>query len=439
MSLLLVSAVTILGVLLGKILFSKWFNHLSLYSAVFGGAIFLYELRLLPYVELTPFTWFVMSSAFISFLLGILSIISARSLFRENPTFIIKKNLSLKLFSDGGRALKYFIIVFSIISFYSAYELWIMLIHKFGSIPGVIINAKVIYRLNIDGKLIGTTPYIFLFGYVAVFFSAIYTAYKGKFTILTFIPILSIILREVAQAGRAGMLVALMEFTCTFFLFRHLLKNDLSSRYKFSKKNALFASILFLSLFIAASTIVRLSRSNPASENFTGASRELKETKGNLLISPTVYLYFSSDVGVLSKYLSSKGENTPVGQNTFMTLYLYMSKFGIVEKPHEFQRGYNIPMWTNTGTYLRELHADFGISGIFVGPFLLGLLITWLWFNFYENHNLILFAIFVYLNIIVGFSFFVMASRILYWTFGLGMNLFFIPIIEKFASFSRQD
>ena len=33
-------------------------------------------------------------------------------------------------------------------------------------------------------------------------------------------------------------------------------------------------------------------------------------------------------------------------------------------------------MWTNTGTYLREIHADFGYVGLFTIPFLLGLLTT---------------------------------------------------------------
>ncbi len=437
MSLLLVAITSILGMFLGKLLFKKWFNHLTLYCLIFGGAIFLYELKLLPYIDIIPYAWSVMISSFLSFLFGILTIISARNVYIDNPTYIKKTNISLKIFSDDGKTLKYFILILSLFSLYSAIELWNNLINQFGSIPGVLLNAKVIYRLNVDGKLNATTPYLFLFGFVAIFFAGIYTAYKRKFTILTFLPLLTIILREVALAGRAGMLVAITEFAFSFFLFRHLLNNDLSQRFKFSKKNVLFGPIILIALFVVGSSLVRISRVSDTSENIAGASRELRQTEGNIFISPSIYLYFSSDIGVLSKYLASEGEATGFGQNTFMTFYSFLSKFGIIKKPSEFQKGYYIPMWTNTGTYLRELHADFGFTGIFLGPYLIGLFLTWLWFRFYEKKSLFVFVLLVYLNIIIGFSFFVMASRILYWTVGLVLNLISIPILEKIAT-SRQ-
>ena len=437
MSLLLVSVISSLGIILSKLLFKKWFNHLALYCLIFGGAVFFYELKLLPYIDITPFAWYVMVSSFISFLFGILTIISARNVYRENPTLIEKSDISLKIFSDDGRTLKYFLIVFSLISLYAAIEYWKILINQFGSIPAVLLNAKVIYQLNVSGQSKGATPYIFLTGYVAVFFAGIYTAYKKRFTLLSFIPLISIILREIAQAGRTGMLLSLMEFAFSFLLFRHLLNSDLSKRYKFSKKSALFGPVIMIILFIFAASLVRVSRGSETSEDISGASSELKQTKENFILSPSVYLYLSSDIGILSKYLDSKGENTGFGQNTFMTFYIFLSKFDIIKKPSEFQKGYHIPMWTNTGTYLRELHADFGISGIFLGPFLIGLLSTWLWFKFYEKKSLIVFTFLVYLFIIIGLSFFVMVSRTLYWSFGLALNLACIPALEKIATITR--
>jgi hypothetical protein len=43
------------------------------------------------------------------------------------------------------------------------------------------------------------------------------------------------------------------------------------------------------------------------------------------------------------------------------------------------------------------------------------------------------FAVLVFLYLIVGFSFFVMATRVLYWATGLGMILICNPIFEKIA------
>jgi oligosaccharide repeat unit polymerase len=433
MSLVLIAIISVLGILLGKYLFKKWLNHLTLYSFLFGSSVFLYELKLLPYINIIPFAWFIVIISFLSFLFGILTVISARNLSRTNPTSIEKSEVSLKIFSDGGRTLKYAIIFFSVISIYSTIELWVYLIKQFGSIPGVLINAQIIYKLNIMGELKGSTPYINLFGFVALFFAAIYTAYRGRFTLLSFIPLISIIIREVGGAGRAAMSVALVEFIITFFLFRYLLKNDSSNRFIFSRLSAIVASTLLLVVFILAVTVVKVSRASETSEKISGASSELSQTKGNLFISPSVYLYASSNVGVLSKYLDSEGENIGFGQNTFQTIHLILAKLGTIERPYEFPMGYRIPMWTNSATYLRDLHADFGMAGVLLGPYFLGFLVTWFWFRFYEKQSLITFAFLVYFYLIVVFACLGIVTRFHFWTLALLAIVIFIPFLEKIA------
>ncbi|MCB9247183.1 MAG: O-antigen polysaccharide polymerase Wzy [Ignavibacteriales bacterium] len=72
-------------------------------------------------------------------------------------------------------------------------------------------------------------------------------------------------------------------------------------------------------------------------------------------------------------------------------------------------------MWTNTGTYIRELHADFGTTGVLLVPYLLGLIITWLWFKFHENKSLFTLVFLVYLYIIIGFTFLMMVTRLNQW------------------------
>jgi len=91
-------------------------------------------------------------------------------------------------------------------------------------------------------------------------------------------------------------------------------------------------------------------------------------------------------------------------------------------------------MWSNNGTFLRELHADFGIAGVLLVPFLLGLMNTWLWFKFYEEKRLVVFALLVFLYVIIGFSFLLMVTRFIYWTVGLILTLLSIPVLEKIAT-----
>jgi oligosaccharide repeat unit polymerase len=436
MSLLLVTISALLGILLGRLFFKKWFNHLTLYSAIMGGLVFFYELKLLPYPDLIPQAWFMLVATFLAFILGTTTVLTAKNLYGNKQLIISETSLNLKIFSDGGKALKYSILLFSFIGLFVALHRWFILIGKFGSIQDVIINAAVVYRLNVQGEIKEFIPILPSFVYVGVFLSGIYTAYKGRFSFLSFFPVLTIILKELTYFGRGEMLFSSMEFLFTFILFRHLLASDLKQRFKFSKGNAFAASVIFLSLLIVASSFVRVSRS--AIENYSGANSKLRNLKDNFLFSPSVYLYLSSDVGVLSKYLQLDKEETHFGQNTFHPVYDLLSKFKVIEKPNFFQKGYFIPMWTNTGTFIREIHADFGIVGVLMLPYILGMLITWFWFRFYNDKSIYDLLFLVYLFIIVGFSFLMMITRLNIWLFSQVIILMYVPILNRLSSYKNS-
>jgi len=310
------------------------------------------------------------------------------------------------------------------------------LIHMFGSIPSVIVNAAVVYRLNVNRE-IEFIPFLPSFVYVGVFLSGIYSAYKGKFTFLTFFPFIDIVLKELTYFGRGEILLTLIEFFFSFFLFRHLLKDDQTKEFKFSKANALITSSILIGFLVVSASIVRISRGNY--ENYVGANNQLEQLKSNFIISPSIYLYLSSDIGVFSKYLQADAEHTSFGQNTFLILYHFLGRLKVIKDPSDFQKGYFIPMWTNTGTYLRELHADFGTTGVLLGSYLIGLILTWLWFKFYEENSLIVFAFLVYFFLIVGFSFLVMATRLNQWYISLFLIVIHLPFLEKIAVRNRID
>ncbi len=434
---LIVAVISLLGILAGRMIFQKWMNHLTIYCVIWGVLILLYEWKLLPYVDIIPLAWFYIFSAFLSFVLGVLTIVSARSLSNKEKAFNNKSKLELKIFSDNGRTVKYALLFFSAVGLFAAIQNWIVLVNMFGSIPMVFLNANTIYKLNVTRGIKGVIPYISSFGYVAIFFSAIYSAYKGRFSFLTLLPFIGIIIKELATVGRAGMLLALMEFIFTFFLFRYLLKDEPFSRFKFSKKNAIIVFMLMAVFFIASASLVRITRGS--GEYYPGASKELRELKNNFIITPSIYLYLSSDIGVLSQYLKLGDEQTKFGENTFLLFHDFLAKLDVIKRPPDFQKGYKIPMWTNTGTYIRELHADFGITGVFLGPYLIGLLITWLWFRFYKGHSMIILAILSYFYLIIGFSFLVMISRLSIWVISLFIIIICIPILEKIATIFNTE
>lgn len=432
MSPTLILFITIIGILSGKIIFRFWINHLTIYSFVMGGLTFLYEIKLLPYPDLSFTSWFFLFLSTFAFIFGILTILFAKSLNNEVRTQTLRTTiLDMPIFIDGGKILKYSAIFFSLVGLFVALHRWYIMINIFGSIPSVFINAAWVYRINVKGEIKEFIPILPSFVYVGIFLSAIYTAYKGRFSFLSFFPIFCIILKELTYFGRGEMLFATFEFFFTFFLMRNILKQEINVPFKFSKKNAIISIILLLSLVIAAASVVRSSRG--VKENIRGASEELRQLEENMILTPSVYFYLSSDLGVLNQYLFYNNEDSKFGENTFRGVYYLLSKLNIVEEPQFFQKGYFIPMWSNTGTYLREIHADFGIAGVIILPFLLGLICTWLWFKFIHQKSLFSLIFLVYLYIVLAFSFLVMVTRLNQWFLSQALILLFIPLLNRIA------
>jgi oligosaccharide repeat unit polymerase len=433
MGALLAAIFTLLGIYVGKKIFRMWMNHLTIYSVVMGGLVFFYELKWLPYHNISLLTWFFVIGTSFSFFLGIITIVNARSLNKcKNYERLDKSVNELPIFCDGGKTLRNAAIFFSLVGLFVALQRWYVLIHKFGNIPSILLNASFVYKMHVHGEIKEYIPILPSFVYVGVFLSAIYTAYKGKFSFLSVFPLLCIVLKELTYFGRGEMLFSIMEFFFTFFLMLNILKHDPSQKFHFSKGNA-FIAITFLIVFVVvAATFVKVMRGG-AKDSYRGVDETLKKLESSIVFSPSVYLYISSDVGVLNKYLELENEEAKFGENSLRIIYYALSKFDLADEPSFFQKGYHIPMWTNTGTMIRELHADYGIAGVFLVPYLLGIFITYLWYKFYKTKNIFMLAVLVYLYIIVGFSFLMIVTRLNQWFLSQILIFVTLPFLEMLA------
>ena len=211
---LLVLIVGFSFIYLGRIWFGKWFNHLTIYSLIWMTMLYLYELGLIYFVTLSVYTWLVIIGAFLSFVFGILTLLSARGTLNLKSQATIEQ---LKLFTDDGKTLKYTIYFFSIIGLLAALQHWNVLLSKYGTVINVFLNAYHIYQERVSGQLEGVIPYIWLIIYPAICLAGIYTAYKRKLTFVALLPLIALVLKESANLSRAGMLFGLSEFIASFF------------------------------------------------------------------------------------------------------------------------------------------------------------------------------------------------------------------------------
>ncbi|MBL1212936.1 MAG: oligosaccharide repeat unit polymerase [Ignavibacteriae bacterium] len=421
--LLLVSALP--GILLGKYIFTKWFNPVTIYTLIWYSMLNLYHLKLLRYYDLNVETWLYISGAYLSLLIGSATVYTARRIFNIKPSNNV--NNDLKILLDGGKIIKIAIVVFSIIGFISAFQHWSVLIAKYGGILEVLLKSNEIYRLRVAGKLEGVLPYLHSFAFIGVVLSGIYAAYFNKFPIIIFLPMFAILIKEVANVGRSNILLAAIMFVTTFFIIKYFyLAKDKFYEKKIFRTVTLV--ILIFGFFIGSSIITRLFRGTI--ESYTGTSNALSSFEDNVLISPSIYLYLSAHVGVFNKYLEFDSEESEIGQYTFTPIYNLMSKFGAHEKIDFYHRGYFIPMWVNTGTFLREMHADYGIWGVFLVPYILGLMITFFWFRFLESGSSFSLIFIVYLFSIITFSFSLSVTRFGIWYISLVLQLIAFKSLE---------
>lgn len=432
MTIFFILTIGTLTILLSYKLFGKWFNHITIYSFVWMTILYLYELRLIYFKSLTINTWLVIISAFISFLIGSILIFSIRSTKIKSEE---SRNDVPLIVSDNGKTLKFFIFLFSIIGILSALQHWQVLLNKYGTVLNIFLNAYHIYKERAGGELEGVVPYVWLIIYPTIFLAGLYTAYKNKLTIVTLLPFIALIIKEIANLSRAGILYGFAEFIASFMLARHFMKNR-NPGIKKSNYKVVFGILILVSLLIFGVVFVKTIRKT--TDSFKGTSTSLSQLEGGAFISPSIYFYGASQVVVLNQFLEADKENLPFGSNTFFTIYRILARFDFVKAPPFIDRGYFTPSWSNTGTYLREVYNDFGYVGIFVIPFLLGLLCTFYWFKFYENGKLVHLMILTHLYIIIIMSFFVYQVRSPRWTIGGILLLIIIPFVEKIVQRNQK-
>ena len=426
MSFLILFIVVTTTLIISKHLFKKWFNHLTIYVITWGGMIFLYELKYLSYYDIGDTTWFIICGGFLSFFLGSITIFFAKNTAGHHLQNTHNNNEIL--FYDNGKILKYTALFFSTIGLFGAIQTWMVLFRMFGSLPKILLSGNTIYQLRVSGEVEGVIPYLISFSLLGIFFSGIYTAYRGKLTIISIIPIVAIILKSIADFSRIQMLLGMMEFLVTVILFRNFMAQHTVVQKKFSNKKLYFEFIGIILLVIFGATLVKTFRGTI--ESYKGASSALNETKSNLFISPSLYLYLSSNIGVLNKFIEENNEEANFGENTFTPIYNFLSKFNLTERVSFNERGYFIPMWSNSATYLRELYADYGIAGIFLIPYLLGLLTTYTWMRFFTTSELKYFPLLVFLLVLISLSWFSSMTKGGNWLISLTILGLMTPIID---------
>lgn len=412
-------------ILIAKLVFGKWFNPLSIYSFFWTFILWLYNLHLIKYYPVIDEAWIMIYAAWIMLYLGAISVFLARKISaswrQESNTRIDSEQ-----YDNYEKYIRISIYGLSALSLIGILLQWLFLIKQFGGILNILTHGPKIYLLRVKGMLETEIPYLPSLYFIAMCFAGFYLALKKKLTIPIILPIILAIIQSVGAMGRSGLLISGILFISAYMVFPK--KANLANSYRITLRNIIIVIVVLIILAIVAD-YVRIARFMELGLKRYFSSNSYNQLANIPYFTPSIYIYLSGNPVVFSEYLKAGGEHVFPGWYSLAPIYHFLGKFGLFKYATYYQKFYLTPIPLNTGTYLRELHADYGIWGILGFPFLLGALSAYLYLK--NTKKLWEFVLLAYIFVIVIFSVFYNAMQLGSWLITLLLAIFICYIIDK--------
>lgn len=376
---------TALGLVLGRYALRCWFNHLTLYSGVWGIVAVLYSLHLIRYADLMTETWALIVLAWVSLYLG-----SAFVLFAHTP----RPDKRLR----PGRAseLRRIIIACVAVGCIGIISQIREISQEFGNLwAAVLVHGNELYNQRIDGSL-ETISYVGSFLYAACCLGGLYLRYVGRIALVGIIPFALIIGSSILDMQRGLIGITGFLFVASFVQTRKY--SSLTVR-RWRMVTALLAVVALGSVGMMFVNSARgLGVMYP---NTTPAMEKIADT---FYDAPSLYFYATGPIAGFNAYLRTEDSESFFGRYTFAPVNRVLARFGFRTAVPQVEEFYSTPAPINVCTYLKNVYSDFGVLGIFVFPFVLGAVVTFLHLQHNATDMPIYTVLLSHLQLVVVFS-----------------------------------
>jgi oligosaccharide repeat unit polymerase len=354
--LVVLTVLTGIGIIIGRIWFKRWFNPLSAYSAIWGFCLCNYELRLIQYYLISAEAWFYIGAAWLSLYLGtaFVHLLGAHAKQLATPPLTVPLD-----------KLKKGILILSMIGAIGVIGQAISVLREFGSLSAAVLSASDLYNARTSNELSGL-PYLGSFSYAACTLAGIHVAMSGRFAFITLAPIMLVAAQLVFLVGRTGLGIA-----AVLFLVAALHATHPPRKRAWSWRHVLGISVAILLL---AGSFLLVSSVRGLGVDYPGVTPAMDRISEYVPVAPSIYSNFSATPVAFSMYLSSPHENKAGfwGMYTFGPIFRLLSRLGFPTRVAPYEEDYWTPFPVNTSTYLKNLHSDFGPIGIFIFPLIIG-------------------------------------------------------------------
>jgi oligosaccharide repeat unit polymerase len=424
---LLLVGIGIAFTFVGRWIFCRWFNPHSLYSAIWASSLALFALDFIHYYRIESEVWFIVLGGWLAFGIGSATVTATRyALGLPMECGRLKavdgeRTLNEKTVLLMGRVLWIINIITLLDAIYQVH----LILRLVGSLTNVFAFANLIYSSRVGEGLPGAIPYVSSFALAGSLLAGVYTSMIGRVKLVALLPLLSVIIVSVVSMGRATMIIAGILYLSGYLLNERRLNTPLARNVHGKLKRSIAVACAIV-LLLSGSELVRSNRGTI--EGYAAATSSLNKMGRSSFITPSIYLYLTVHFAVLNEYLKKNQETSFPGSYSLAPLWRVLTKLGFDTQVQQYQPFYRTPERANTGTYLRELHADFGLAGIVFGPYLLGLVTSLWWHRFRHGNRLLDLVIVGHLFVVVAMSIFVNSTQLGYWLVsllgGMGVAIF---------------
>jgi len=402
----------------GRLLFGRWFNHATLYSAFWTFSLALFGIQLIHYYPVDVDTWFYVLGGWCAFMLGSSVVASGRfALGTLGKSGKAAGSARYEQVSDDTvRFVGHVLWILSVLTLLDAIYQVKLLVGLVGSLSNIFALANVIYSSRIGQGLPGAIPYLSSIALTASLLAGAYASMVGKLRFIVLLPIIVVIIDSIVNMGRSTMIISAVLFLSGYFMNRFRRRERVVAR-RGGRAKRLIAVLCVIAVLVSGIELVRSNRGTI--EGFSAATQTLNKLGGIGFITPSVYMYLTVHFAVFNKYLKADEEHDMVGGYSLAPMWRILYKAGFDSYVPQYQPFYSTPVVANTGTYLRELHADYGPLGVIFGPFLLGMISSIFWYRLQERHSFFDAMVFGHILVVDVMSIFFLATLLGYWLVSL--------------------
>lgn len=334
-----------------RIAYKKWVNPISTYLIIWNIMIFLYELRLVYFYDISFAAWLLVILFQLIFFTGCIL---------GNRIVIVQK-VDLDTSSDRD-ALMHMILILSAISAVGLIPNFINFVRRYGMT--FMDQMNVVYNDRLTGNQgYEMIPYIGTLSYLAVVAAGVYYRHFG-FNRKLLIPTILMLLGTLPGGGRSGVILEIFLFLMPTLIFPRI-RDRVQIKLNKTQKIIMVLGIAGLIFVFWTMSAVR--------SRWITVNQYMSPTMVKLVkISPAIYktyVYIVEPFVAFSEWL--KAPDFSFGINSFGMFYNLLNKLGM-ELPYErYQTAIYTPLQGNVATYIRELIQDFTIPGALIFLFII--------------------------------------------------------------------